>query len=47
MGFPQLRLAILEEFRAALVGSKRLLERELSRFHGGDDAFDLGKRLFE
>src|SRR5262245_57574769 len=43
----QSRLAVLQQFRAALVRSKRPLERQLARFHAGNDFFQLGQRCFE
>src|SRR5512145_626527 len=41
------RLAELQQLRPALVGPERLLERQLARFHAGDDAFQLRQRGFE
>src|SRR5262245_42706145 len=43
----QSRLAVLQQLRATLVGSERTLERQLARFHGGNDFFELRQRRLE
>src|SRR4051812_40449244 len=41
------RLAILGELETPFVRGKRLLERELPRFHAGDELLQLGERGLE
>ena len=43
----QCLLTELEKLSAALVGRQKLLQRQLARFHGGDDIFQLGECAFE
>lgn len=47
LGLGEFGLAVLRKFQAALVRGKRLLQGELSRFHPGDEFFQLGQRGFE
>ncbi len=41
------RLAVLEQFGAALVCRQRLFQRKLSRLHRGDNILDLGQRCLK
>src|SRR4249920_1353625 len=47
LGLLQSRLAILQQLGATLVRRQGLLERQLSRFHRGDDVLDFGQRGFK
>src|SRR6185312_458731 len=43
----QRRLAVREQFRAALVRGQRLLQWQLAAFHPADERLELGERGFE
>jgi hypothetical protein len=47
LGLGEFGLAVLRKFQAALVRGEGLLQGELSRFHPGDEFFQLGQRGFE
>jgi hypothetical protein len=40
-------LTELEKLRTTFVGRQKLFQRQLARFHGGDDIFQLGECALE